>query len=479
MRTSITCLVVLVAALPAYARIINVPADFPTIQAGIDASVNGDTVLVAPGEYHENINPEGRNIVITGVGSPDTTIVQGYIRFDHNEDSTCIFQGFKVIGQGLDPRIDVLPIVFIENSSPKITANILRSNTSGGYGGGVGIANSAATIRDNIIERNWGWVWGGGLMTMLNCESVQVCRNIVRYNRTGFYGNFIGQGAGIWCAGGEFKYNLIYGNEVRSLGYENSLCGIGGGMYVDACEEGDVTSSVTIVNNTITGNIALRRPWGDGGGIYVCGSPPEGDTIIIENNIVASNNRGGLYCPGRAYIAYDLFYGDSVYEIIAPDTSETNIFGDPLLADTVNDDYHLLPDSPCIDAGDPSSPLDPDSTRADVGALFFDQSVGIDEETSPSGPYSFDLHQNYPNPFNPQTTISYTLRSQSVVNLKIYDITGKIMRQLVKGEIQEGGEKRYIWDGSDLNQNQVATAIYFFELNVNGSRQVKSMILLR
>ena len=87
MRTSITCLVVLVLAVPAHARIINVPAEYPTIQAGIDASVNGDTVLVAPGEYWEDINPMGRNILITSSHGPDTTIIQGYIVFGHK--SSC------------------------------------------------------------------------------------------------------------------------------------------------------------------------------------------------------------------------------------------------------------------------------------------------------------------------------------------------------------------------------------------------------
>lgn len=50
-----------------------------------------------------------------------------------------------------------------------------------------------------------------------------------------------------------------------------------------------------------------------------------------------------------------------------------NITDDPLFVDSHNDDFHLLPGSPCIDTGDPASPLDPDGTRADMGALSFDQ----------------------------------------------------------------------------------------------------------
>ena len=62
MRSLLGLLVLALAAAPA--RVINVPADQPTIQAGIDASVNGDTVLAAPGTYFENVRFNGRNVTV-------------------------------------------------------------------------------------------------------------------------------------------------------------------------------------------------------------------------------------------------------------------------------------------------------------------------------------------------------------------------------------------------------------------------------
>jgi len=64
---ALTVVFVVLACLPVSATIINVPTDYDTIQEGIDASCGGDTVLVQPGTYVENINFNGHNIVL---GSP-------------------------------------------------------------------------------------------------------------------------------------------------------------------------------------------------------------------------------------------------------------------------------------------------------------------------------------------------------------------------------------------------------------------------
>ena len=88
--------------------IINIPADQPTIQQGIDASVNGDTVLVQPGNYVENINYNGKNITVASLflTTQDTTyisetIIDGnqngsVVTFESGEDSTTVLAGFTI-----------------------------------------------------------------------------------------------------------------------------------------------------------------------------------------------------------------------------------------------------------------------------------------------------------------------------------------------------------------------------------------------
>ena len=89
---------------PSFSAIINVPDDYSTIQAGINAAVNGDTVLVAPGTYTENIDINGKNIVVTSLFGADSTTIQAsntdiaVVSFISNEPKGAAISGFTIAG---------------------------------------------------------------------------------------------------------------------------------------------------------------------------------------------------------------------------------------------------------------------------------------------------------------------------------------------------------------------------------------------
>src|SRR5437762_2005540 len=85
----------------ARAATINVPAGQPSIQAAINAASNGDTVLVAPGTYYENINFMGKAITVTSSGGPAVTTINGSARgtvviFNHAEASNSVLNGVTI-----------------------------------------------------------------------------------------------------------------------------------------------------------------------------------------------------------------------------------------------------------------------------------------------------------------------------------------------------------------------------------------------
>lgn len=93
-------------------------------------------------------------------------------------------------------------------------------------------------------------------------------------------------------------------------------------------------------------------------------------------------------------------------------------------------------------------------------------------------PMSHRLMQNYPNPFNPTTEIVYELGSRESVSLQIFDINGKLVRNLVN-ETKNGGTYRVMWDGKDNNGNIVSTGVYLSTLQIGHSRFVKKMTLIK
>jgi predicted acyl esterase len=96
-------------------------------------------------------------------------------------------------------------------------------------------------------------------------------------------------------------------------------------------------------------------------------------------------------------------------------------------------------------------------------------------QTSNSVPVTFNLNQNYPNPFNPTTKIEYSIAKSGLVTLKIYDITGREVADLVNAQVEAG-----IYSVNfNADSYHLSSGVYFYKLNAPEFSQVKEMVLLK
>jgi hypothetical protein len=341
----------------------------------------------------------------------------------------------------------------------------VRRNSSGGvsWGGGIFIGGSCnPLIMNSLITENKG-VLGGGIT--LPGQSRATIRNcIITRNQASCEGagiNLEGHGSYALIDHCLIAYNAIVGTQY----------GAGGGIRL--CSN----AQATILNCTVVYNHANPRT---GGGINAT------FPAHIANSIIANNTGGGLVTVDHSTtrVEYGCFYhnegndfilyGQDSLGILSMVNSNGdscdiyhNIIMNPLFVNLQNHDYHLQANSPCIDAGDPRTPFDPDSTIADIGAYYFDQGRFASLNTNFSHPEQFGLLMNYPNPFNTSTQISYSLANTSQVELTISNILGQHVATLFNG-IQSVGMHSIIWNPSDL-----ASGIYFARLQ--SGEQIKTI----
>ncbi|MBJ6725341.1 chitobiase/beta-hexosaminidase C-terminal domain-containing protein [Geomesophilobacter sediminis] len=178
------------------ARTINVPADMATIQAAIDAAYNGDTVLVAPGTYLENIDFHGKNITVTSSGGADATIIDGnrngsVVSLVSGETRASVLDGFSIRNGSASYNGGG---IYVGNSSPTITNNKVYGNT-GDFGGGIAVYFGSPSIRNNSIYQNSG-DWGGGISLTGSTTVAEVTGNSIYQNRASN-----GGGISLWAAG--------------------------------------------------------------------------------------------------------------------------------------------------------------------------------------------------------------------------------------------------------------------------------------
>jgi len=103
----------------------------------------------------------------------------------------------------------------------------------------------------------------------------------------------------------------------------------------------------------------------------------------------------------------------------------------------------------------------------------------IVQESASRPPKEFQLAQNFPNPFNAGTTIRYGLPEKSPVSLRIYDLRGRQVKQLISGETVEAGYHAQNWDGTNQFGQQVSSGVYFYVLRSKNGVLKHKMILLK
>ncbi len=308
----------LMMASTAGATILNVPEDHETIVAAIDATEDGDTVLVQPGIYLESLDFQGKAITVASlllttdrVEYVDSTIIDtqeeqsGAVIFENDEDENSILTGFTI----QNGQADNGGGVFIHSASPTISHCLLQLNTAEYAGGGIYISNESDPLIEHCqFYHNESGDVGGGIAFYGNSTgTVNDCS--FRKNSTENYGGaFYSNSSNPVIANTEFLNNesarnggaihVTLGSEVT--GTDISLIknsSMGGGAICLFNQ-----SQMTLTNVVIDSNSASAV----GSGIQ-CGN---GASLILNNATITNNlhlyyltdRGGGIYCHENSEI---------------------------------------------------------------------------------------------------------------------------------------------------------------------------------
>ena len=181
-------------ALPLGADTIGVPGDIRTIQGAIDAAVNGDVILVAPGEYETEIPIEfrGKSVSVRAVEGAETTTLRmaaeppapdfaSVVIFDQEEGPETLLEGFTLTGgqgvrnvsEGTEEKSGGA-IYVGPRASPRIVGCTITEN-SAARGGGIFVEDASPTLVDCTISNNIAAQFGGGFAGRQSSTTISRC----------------------------------------------------------------------------------------------------------------------------------------------------------------------------------------------------------------------------------------------------------------------------------------------------------------
>ncbi len=276
-----------------------VPEDCVSIQSAINRANNGDTIIVMPGTYVENIDFLGKAITVKSEKGADVTVIDGnqadsVVTLENGEGNDSILKGFTITnGFGLGINGKGGGILCID-TSPIILDNIIKNNTSD-WGAGI-FCGGSAIITNNIIMNNDASRNGGGI----SCKDLsKVINNEISNN------NAFTAGGGVACSG----YSEVIDNVIS----DNSSGMSGGGV--------DCSDTTTVRSNKINRNNSKS-----GAGIRCDYSDAEiSDNIICDN--ISRMNGGGIACSsGSPKVRRNYIYRNSASYAGGLDLSDCSVF---------------------------------------------------------------------------------------------------------------------------------------------------------
>lgn len=366
------------------AAVIQVPGDFSTIQAALNAATSGDEIEVAPGTYTEVIAFQGKAVTLRSSGGPAVTTIDGtglngsVVHATNGEGPDTVLQGFTITGGSATLGGGMRN----EGSSPTIIDCIFTSNSALERGGGMHNLMAHPSVIDSEFFGNFATEMGGGMYNERSNPTISRCifrentsnkgagmRNYIDADPTVTDSLFIHNSAGEEGGGMDNRKNskpIV--TRCRFIGNTAALGG--GGMHNwvgNATETGVpiVSSSLFVGNSAVEGGAMRNNDV----------SPVVTNCTFVGNSGSAFYNRNGssptvtnsiLWANPGGSFTQDIPEAVTFSDVEGGHHGIGNIDTDPLFVDLAgpdgdpstpeDGDYHLAVGSPALDTGDNSAP---------------------------------------------------------------------------------------------------------------------------